>query len=61
MKRKIRIIDKINNTIIEHEYKTRDLVHLEVQKKYRATWTKDKTKYTRKLKYKPSYNFKKVH
>lgn len=52
MKRKIKLIDKINNKVIESEINVRNTLHFEVQKNTRAHVFKDKTKYTRKIKHK---------
>lgn len=52
MKQKIIIHDNINDKIIIKEIKVRNLEHFEIQKKMRANKFKDKTKYSRKQKYK---------
>ena len=53
MKRKIKIIDKINNKVTTKEVAVRDLDHLRAQQKYKATITRDKTKIIpRRQKYK---------
>jgi len=43
MKRKLRVIG-VDGKIIEGEYNTRNLAHLEAQIKYRATVVEDKRK-----------------
>lgn len=52
MKRKVKLLDKINNKVIESEINVRNILHFEVQKNTRAQIFKDKTKYTRKVKHK---------
>ena len=52
MKRKVKLVDKINNKVIEQEVTIRNTMHFEVQKNTRAQIFKDKTKYTRKVKHK---------
>ncbi len=52
MKRKIKLIDKIHNKVIESEKTIRNTLHFEVQKNTRAQVFKDRTKYTRKIKHK---------
>lgn len=52
MKRKVKLLDKINNKVIESEINVRNILHFEVQKNTRAHIFKDKTKYTRKIKHK---------
>ena len=52
MKRKIKLVDKISNKILEQEVTVRNTMHFEVQKNTRAQIFKDKTKYTRKVKHK---------
>lgn len=52
MKRKVKLVDKISNKVIEQEVTIRNTMHFEVQKNTRAQIFKDKTKYTRKVKHK---------
>lgn len=52
MRRKVKLIDKINSKVIESEINVRNTLHFEVQKSTRAQIFKDKTKYTRKVKHK---------
>lgn len=51
MKQKIKIIDGINNKVVEQEVKIPNKMHLDAQIRYRASVHKDKTKYTRKTKH----------
>ena len=54
MKKKIKVIDKINNKVINKEIIIRDLDHFESQKKFKSQVYTDKTKVIpRKQKYKP--------
>lgn len=52
MKRKIRVVDNINNKIIESAIIIPDKAHLEAQIRYPHLVQRDKTKYTRKIKHK---------
>lgn len=52
MKIKVKLVDKINNKVMESEINIRNILHFEVQKNTRAQTFKDKTKYTRKVKHK---------
>ena len=55
MKKKIRLIDKINDKIIEKEYTERNIFHFITSQKHHPQIFRDKTKYTRKEKYKKDY------
>lgn len=55
MKKKIRLIDKINNNIIEKEYEERNLFHFITSQKHHSQVFRDRTKYTRKEKHKKDY------
>lgn len=51
MKRKVKMVDNVNNTIIQKEVEMPNKEHLEMQIKYPARVHRDKTKYTRKQKH----------
>lgn len=51
MKQKIKMTDNLNNKVVEKEITIPNKMHLDAQIKYRANVHKDKTKYTRKQKY----------
>ena len=57
MKKKVKIIDNINNKITEHEVEIPNKAHLEAQIRFPHLVHRDKTKYTRKVKHKKvNYN-----
>lgn len=56
MKKKIKLINKINNKTIEKEINIPNKLHFEIQKNNRYVVFKDKTKYTRKKKHKKNYD-----
>lgn len=56
MKRKIKVIDKVNNKVVEGEVVVRNEDHFQTQLKYRARTYRDKTKYTRKQKHRSRDN-----
>jgi hypothetical protein len=51
MKRKVKMVDNVNNTIIQKEVEMPNKDHLAAQIKYPTRVYKDKTKYTRKQKH----------
>ena len=51
MKRKVKVIDKVNNKVIEGEVVVRSEDHFQAQLKYRAATYRNKTKYSRKQKH----------
>ncbi len=56
MKKKIKLVNKINNKTIEKEINIPNKLHFEIQKNNRSVVFKDKTKYTRKKKHKKNYD-----
>ena len=56
MKKKIKLINKINNKVKEKEVNIQNKLHFEIQKNNKSIVFKDKTKYTRKTKHKKSYD-----
>jgi hypothetical protein len=56
MKKTFKIIDKINNKTEVVTYNERNLLHFQIQRTYRMSFTKNKKAYTRKTKYKPIYD-----
>lgn len=56
MKRKIKVVDKVNNKVVEGEVVVRNEDHFQAQLKYRARTYRDKTKYTRKQKHRSRDN-----
>lgn len=51
MKQKVKMVDNINNKVIEKEFEIPNKMHLDAQIKYRANVFRDKTKYSRKQKH----------
>jgi hypothetical protein len=51
MKRKVKMVDNVNNTVIQKEVEMPSKDHLAAQIKYPTRVYKDKTKYTRKQKH----------
>ena len=51
MKQKVKMIDNINNKVIEKEFEIPNKAHLDAQIRYPARVCRDKTKYTRKQKH----------
>lgn len=55
MKKKIRLVNEINNQVIEREYEERNIFHFITSQKHHSQIFRDKTKYTRKEKHKKKY------
>lgn len=52
MKKKIRVVDNINNKVLEKEVEIPNKMHLDAQIRFPSRVFKDKKKYTRKQKHK---------
>jgi hypothetical protein len=52
MKKKIRVVDNINNKVLEKEVEIPNKMHLDAQIRFPSRVFKDRKKYTRKQKHK---------